>query len=232
MGEASSTLGPVGGKAVARWLNVLVGVLGMGLSWCASATASMESVEFGQVPTVATVDETYAVSAYLAVPAYQGELISVSSLTPSVCTLAETPPARSISTEVHTLTLGVCTLKARSETIEAGPFEAQRSFNVVTARNPQVTWRIKAKETVGSKGTVELGSPARAGAELSSTTPAVCKLTPVSNSKGQAEITVADVSFSASGKCTLTAHVNGAGEYNSAQAQKSFKVSPRKRHRR
>ncbi len=192
----------------------------------------MEGIEFGEVPGAAIIGSTSAVTAYLAVPAYQGELITVSSLTPAVCTLSDTPPERSISTEVHALALGVCTLRAQSETPEAGPFEAQHSFNVVVGRNPKVTWKVLAKETVGGKGTVELGSPARAGSELSSTTPAVCKLTPVSNNKLQAaEITVADIRFSARGKCTIIAHVNGAGEYNPAQAQKSFEVRPRKRHR-
>jgi hypothetical protein len=219
----------MGLRAAARWLTALVGVLGTGLAWSASASASMEHVEFGQVPSVATLGSTSAVSVYLAVPAYQGGVISVSSLTPSVCTLPETPPARMVSTEVHAVALGVCTLRARTETFEDGPAETQHSFNVVVARTPTVTWKVRAKQTVGATGVVELGSPARAGSELSSATPAVCELTPVSNKNGPPETTVADIRLSAPGKCTITARVNEGGEYNSAQVQKSFNVSPKKR---
>lgn len=230
--SGSVRLDRMGAGNTARWLTVLVGALGTGLAWCASASASMETVEFGLAPSVATLGSTSAVSAYLAVPAYGGELISVSSLTPTVCTLPETPPARSISTEVHAIALGVCTLRAQSETPEAGPLETQHSFNVVVARTPTVTWTVRGKETVGAKGTVELASPARAGSKLTSTTPTVCKLTPATNNKLPPEITVADLRLAAPGTCTIVANVNAGGEYNSAQAQKSFKVHPRKRHRR
>jgi hypothetical protein len=134
--------------------------------------------------------------------------------------------------EVHAIALGVCRLSARGETADAIPVEMQQSFNVVTALTPKVTWRVRGKETVGGRGTVELASPAQAGSELSSTTPAVCKLTTVSDNKPPVEVTVADLTFYRPGKCTIVAHVNGAGEYNPTEAQKSFKVSPRKRHRR
>jgi hypothetical protein len=219
-------------SAPARWLTVLAGVVGTVFCWCASASAAEYSLEFGQVPNAATVGSTSAVSVYLAVPAYGGELISVSSLTPTVCTLSETPPSRSISTEVRAVALGVCTLSARSESAELGALETQHSFNVVVGRNPRVTWRVRAKKTVGGEGVVELGSPADAGSALSSTTPSVCKLMPVSSKKLPSEVTVADVRFSAPGKCTIVAQVNGAGEYNSVQAQRSFNVTARKRHRR
>jgi hypothetical protein len=224
-----------------HWLVIFLGVFGAGLPWCASASAeategtvaeaSEQGVEFGQVPNVAVIGSTSVVLAYLSGPDWGGELLSLSSLTPSVCTLSESSPSRSIQTDVHAIALGVCSLSARGETWDAVPVEMQQSFNVVVARTPKVTWRVRAKETVGGKGTVELGSPARAGAELSSTTPAVCRLTSVSNNKLSAEITVANVRFSATGKCTIVAHVNGGGEYNAAQTQKSFKVSRQKHHR-
>jgi hypothetical protein len=229
----SITLPRMGRGTRARWPAILVGLLGAGLLWCASASAEPgeQNVAFGQVPNVATVGSTYGVLVYLNGPDYGGDILSLSSLTPNVCTVSETTPARCVSAEVHASGLGACTLSARGETAAAEAVEMQDSFNVVVARTPKVTWRVRAKKTVGGKGIVELASPARAGSELSSTTPAVCKLTPVSNNTLPAEITDADVRFSAPGKCTIVAHVKGAGEYNSAQAQKSFEVSPRKRHR-
>lgn len=156
-----------------------------------------------------------------------GESVSLSSLTPSVCTLSEEPThsARQgfASAELRSIAVGTCTILAQS-----GMAEAKDSFPVFSpwskpvGNNPEIFWAPPAKAIVGGEEIIELGARAHAGARLASTTPDVCTLTPIM-AEEPAEA-AAKVRFNAVGTCAIMLLVAGSNETKTAEERKTFPV--------
>jgi hypothetical protein len=175
-----------------------------------AVSKNSQHIEFtSSAPGSATIGgPVYAV----AVTATSGLAVSLSSGTPSVCSLS--------GATVRFIAAGTCTVdgnQAGDASYQAAP-EAQQSFTV--GKHPQlVTFTSSAPSpaTVGGPVyAVSATASSKLVVALSSGTPSVCSLAG------------SIVSFVAVGTCTIDANQAGNGEYGAApETQQSFAVSRR-----
>jgi hypothetical protein len=169
-----------------------------------------QRIEFiSNAPTSATLDGAgYVVS----VAASSGLSVSMSSTTPTICTLAETT--------VSFIGVGTCTLDANqvgNDEFEPA-LEAQQSFSV-GGRSQSIEFTSSAPATAvlgGADYIVSAATSSGLAVSLSSGSPSVCS------------VTGSSVSFVGAGLCTVEANQGGDTEYSPAlQAQQSFAVAKR-----
>ena len=177
-----------------------------------SFTVSKRSqrIEFiSSAPQSATLDGAGYV---LSVAASSGLPVSLSSATPSICTLT--------GTTASFIAVGTCTIDAN----QAGDgefdtaLEAQQSFAVGRRlQNIEFTSSAPASATFGGAAyTVSATASSGLAVSLSSGTPSVCS------------VTGSMVTFVGTGVCTINADQAGDTEYATAiQAQQSFTVAKR-----
>lgn len=119
------------------------------------------------------------------------------------------------------------TAKKRQE--EAVALTKEQQATATKKLTPTITWHMPAKRRVGSSGILSARSSSRADAKLSSATPAVCRLTRISNDEQAAGVSRARVRFRKTGKCTIIARLKEATAYEAAEARRSLRVLARKK---
>ena len=233
------------GRGSRRLLIIAAALFGTLLATCASASAKTApeltlNIKTGGAPGTA-LSPSFAYARATQAPAAAGEAreaISITSATPSVCTIVgyvwgpgeELPPEREMEAQAWVYGDGTCTLVASvqaTSTTEAA--EVSKSFTAGGPPTPQAPKQPALPEiTFAPPGQTYLGSSplsveaksTRPGLSVSSSTPAVCTVSP-----SQPNHLGVVVDLITTGTCTLAASLPQSAEHEAVVVTKSILIA-------